>query len=353
VNQVLHIIGRDTPRSLLDQLSLLAGADDVILSVGPPPPGWEAPRPVTAVHEPLGRPALCGRFMAGRAKAASILHVWSHQAVLAAQAMAKARSCAVVWSLACPVPRQSPRDVPGMIRSVGLLLTVPTDACRRSFLEAGVPQDSLHVLPPATGDFDQRQQRRASVRALLGLDDRQRLLLAPSEVTYDGGHRLACWVLAVLRETRHDLRLLIPEGGPVLESVANFARSTGRGSEIFFTEGRLALADCLAAADVALFLHRKHGDVYRLSAGLAAGLPLAAAATPEVSEMTAGLAAVILTTPGDPRSASAAVLKLLEDPASPDLLSCQARRVTEQSAPSAVRRRLEDIYRACLAGASA
>ena len=167
MNDVLHVIDRDGPGSLLDQLSLLIGPDDGIASVGPPPEDWLAPAAVLSVHVPLGQPRLCGRQMAELAGPGMILHAWSHAAALAGDAIPQQRKAGLVWSLAQPPRGQSLRDALRLARSRGACLTVPTIACRQYLLHAGVGEDSIRLLPPAAVPIDHRPTRRSRTRAML------------------------------------------------------------------------------------------------------------------------------------------------------------------------------------------
>jgi glycosyltransferase involved in cell wall biosynthesis len=249
--------------------------------------------------------------------------------------------------------RQAARDIRRLARCPRLRMTVPTRACRDALVKTVAPEASVSVLPPAARPIDRQAGRRQRTRGLLGLGNRQRLIVAPGEVMRDGAHKMAVWVFAILRELRDDLRLLLPETGPALPNVRSFAEATGHESETYMAEGRAELADCLAAADVAVLFPRQGADAYALTAAMAAGLPIAASGTADVSEIAPHGEAALLAPPGDPRSASAAVLKLLEDADLSARLSMEARRIAGQFHPRQVRGQLEGIYAALRATAGA
>lgn len=353
MNDVLHVIDRDGPGSLLDQLSLLIGPDDGIASVGPPPEDWLAPAAVLSVHVPLGQPRLCGRQMAELAGPGMILHAWSHAAALAGDAIPQQRKAGLVWSLAQPPRGQSLRDALRLARSRGACLTVPTIACRQYLLHAGVGEDSIRLLPPAAVPVDHRLTRRSRTRAMLGLEDRHRLIVAPCDITRDGGHKPACWAFAILRQVRDDLRLLLPGRTTRGRGVLSFAQSTGHGCEIFFTQDRIPPQDCLAAADLAVFLPTRDADVYSLATAMAAGLPIVASATSDIAETAPHEQAALLTPPGDPRSAAAAILRLLEDSELARRLLARSVELAGRFAPLHARRVLEDLRAGLRAGARA
>ncbi len=345
--KVVHLIDETTPRDLLDQLAALAGPEEAVVSVGPPPL-WDA-RPVRAVHRPLGLSALAARWMPAAVNAADLLHAWSVPALMAA--------------LSCPVharpilslpaaPRGKPlAQLADRLRRGEAVVTVPTEAGRAAILAAGAPADSVYVLrPPAEPPV---AAARTRARRELGLADGHVLLVAPGEMTPAAGHKYAPWVHAVLRHVRDDLRLVLPRGGTALERVRFYVGTTGLGEEVFLTEGRLSQAEALAAADLAVFLPERDGGVGALAAAMAAGLPIVASRTPDVVEC-AGEESALLVRPASPREASAGVLRVLEEPGlAPRLASSARRRAEDLFAATVSRARRQELYRRVLGASSA
>ncbi len=338
---------------MLDQLSLLIEPGERIASLGPPPQDWATPTAVLPVHAPLGQPRLCGRQLAALAGPGTILHAWSHAAALAGDAISKQRKAGLIWSLAQPPRGQSLRDATRLAQSDETCLTVPTIACRQYLLNAGASEDSIRLLPPDAVPIDQRPTRRSRTRAMLGLEDRHRLIVAPGDITRDGGHKPACWAFAILRQVRNDLRLLLPGRTTSGHGVLSFAQSTGHGCDVFFTQGRIPPQDCLAAADLAVFCPIRDADVYSLAAAMAAGLPIVASATSDIAETAPHEQAAMLTQPADPRSAAAAILRLLEDAQLARRLQSQSLALAGRFAPCNARQVLQDLYAGHRAGARA
>ncbi|HUS48096.1 MAG TPA: glycosyltransferase, partial [Phycisphaerae bacterium] len=122
------------------------------------------------------------------------------------------------------------------------------------------------------------------------------------------------------------------------------------GHEALFAEEAFSLAESLAAADAAVFFHKRDCGVTALAAAMAAGLPIACSDTPDARECTRGGRAAVLAQPASPPSAAAAALKLIEDH---DLASRCARAAAaiaaENFAPDACRTKLREVHAAAAA----
>ena len=222
--------------------------------------------------------------------------------------------------------------------------TVPTQAAKQNLTRQGVREGNISVLIPPFNPVEDRKQRRSQVRQALGLDDSHCLLLALGEMRRHAGHKYASWVHAIIRQMLPHVRLLMPGGGPQRESVRFFAGTTGYDSEVFLTEDRFTLEDCLSGADIALHLHERDSGVADLVAAMAAGLPIVASNTPDAMELL-GDGAAMIAPAGDPRQASAAVLKLLDDPALAKNLGDEAaRKILANFAPCDRQATLNQIH---------
>jgi len=347
--RVLHVIDAVVSADMLQQLAMLVGEGDAIASVGRPPQGADFDVPVAAVHSPLGSAALSALRMGELARSAEIVHSWSPVGLRAGEVIARRFGPRHVASVPC-CPRQE--RLARMVRRLKqgrLTLTLPTRIGRQTAVQAGAPEGSVHVLPPPAAAMDQPESRRRGTREALGIGDEVRIMIAPAEMRRDAGHRYASWAHAIVRQIREDLVLLLPGGGPLERSVRFFAETTSYGCEEIFSGSRFPLPDALAAADLAVFFQQRDVGVAALVAAMAGGLPIAAAATPDVAECTADGEAALLIPRSDPGAASAAVLKLLEDaPLAKSLATAARARASEQFSPALCRAHLEEVYSAAL-----
>jgi phosphatidylinositol alpha-mannosyltransferase len=160
------------------------------------------------------------------------------------------------------------------------------------------------------------------------------------------GHKHASWAHAIVRQIRDDVRLLLPGAGPAERHVRFFAATTGYDDEVFLTGDRFSPAEALAAGDIALFLYEQDVGVSSLADAMAAGLPIVAADTPEVAECVPDGTAGLLTPIHDPRAASAAILRIIEEPKLAQRLVESVKQLTEQHfAPNKARKALAEVYK--------
>ena len=346
MSRVLHIIDRYTPRDCLLQLEMLAGPDDAIASVGPPPrPGPAGfDLPVRPVHAPMGSAALAGRRremkrLAGQAEA---IHAWSLSAASAAEAAADGQT--VLLSLPHVPSAGRLHVVLKALARHAVRVTVPTEAAARALRSAGADEEAVDVLAPPAGPVDRAAGGRDRVREALNLREDECLIAAPGEMSMWSGHKYASWVHAILRRFMEDVRLVMPGGGARLHNVASFVASTGYAAEQRMTGEEFALVDVLAAADVAVFFHERDCGVSSLAAAMAAALPIAASRTPDAAECT-GAEAAVLVPPRDPRAGSAAVAKLITDRDLAGRLGEAAKeRARRLFDPQNCRSKLDEIY---------
>lgn len=347
--RVLHIIDGRTPGDMLDQLALLAGRDDVIASIGPPPryAGFELP--VRPVHCPLAVPRLAAGRLDRAGEGTEFVHAWSLRAAEAAGALARRTGRRPLLSLPCIPTKRDSRPLIRLVDDFNFHVTVPTQAGRSGMVRAGMSESAVHLLPPPAAALDpgERQTRRSRTREALGVGDDQHLIVVPSQMLQGAGHKYASWAHAIVRQVRGDLLLLMPGGGPVERRVRFFAATTGYDDEVFFSGDRFARADVLAGGDVALFLAERETGLAAMAGAMAAGLPIVGSRLPGLSELAPHEEAGLLVPVRDPRAASAALLRVIEDPQLADRLATGAKERAERCfAPHVSRRELADIYAA-------
>ncbi len=333
----MHMIDERTPRDMLAQLAMLRGPQDVVVSVGHPRE-HAGVKVNSIVHLPMGSRLLGGWRMQDVATAAAVVHAWSADALVAAQVVARNRNLPLVYSLAgCPSAESQLRAVVDLACRGILAVAVPTKASQEALRLAGATREAVFVLPPPVAAPEDLPRRRAAVRRELGVPDDDVLMTCPDEMTRLGGHKFSAWAHAVLRQILPNVRLLLPGDGPAWGTCRFFVNSTGYDDEIYLTGHRYSMHDCLAAADMAMVLHEDTCGVVAALSALAVGLPIAAAATPDLKEVLGDDA--VYAVPGDPKTISAAALKIIDG-------GCVRRpgRLDAEHSPQAARKRVEEIY---------
>lgn len=344
MTSVLHIVDASTSEDCLEQLQLLVGESDLVVSIGPPPDSAVFTHPVHTIHCSLGIPGLVGLWDR-RIPQATVVHAWSYQAIQLADSMTLSRHDRLVFSLSHPPDAKTRDNLRYRLRLGELVLTVPSHAMRKTFLEMGVPEESIHVLPTPALPASPDPSRRQAVRKAIGIAADDILLISPAPIVAQAGHKYAIWAHAIVRQIHPHLRLLIPGDGPAMNHVRFFAGTTGYDNEIHLVERRFSRADALAAADIALLMYEDSCGLSALAQTMYAGVPIVAAATPEVTECLVDGESALLAQPGSPRANSARLLQMVDDP---ELGKRLARSAAETAGRrfslAAARGVLRDIY---------
>jgi len=343
MGKALHVIDERTPEDMLEQLALLRG-EEAVACVGPPPAHLPFEAPLQQVHCPLGLARLAGRHLAEIARPADALHAWSLRAARTSCAAARRLGKRVVLSLP-HAPRANASDgLRALMRAGVTFITVPTAASRDAMLDAGLPPRAVEILPPPAAPPSDPDRTRARVRKELAVGDLP-LIVAPHEMTPAAGHRYASWAYAIVRKMLPAARMVFPTITPFGPRVRFFAGTTGYIDEILFSGRRFSREELLSAADVAIFFHERDDGVGSLVAAMAAGLPIAASDTPDAAQCLDGWRCGLAAHPCDPRSAAAALLRLLEEhDLARSLASAARRRAQEVFAVQSSRRRLGDLH---------
>ena len=294
---VLHLMDRDTPLEMRDQLVLLVGSDDHIVSVGPIPP-TEDRLPAEPIHAPLGLAGATGRHIARRIGPVRLVHAWSARAAHAGKGIAQRQGVPLILSLPGAAPN-------GCDRWCGEAhLTIPTEASRRRLIQLGIDAARISVLPPAARPIVNAADGRRKIRQQLGLTDDEILMVAPGELIRPMQHKIVCWSHAMLRYVDPTVRLLLPDDGVDRPFVYSFARGAGFIDETYGPFPPSRRSEALAAADLALLVPRDDIGTSILAECLAAGVPTAAFRTPGLAECAGE--AVQFATADTPRAAAQA-----------------------------------------------
>jgi glycosyltransferase involved in cell wall biosynthesis len=126
------------------------------------------------------------------------------------------------------------------------------------------------------------------MRERLGIRDDDYVILAPGESTQASDHDLAVWAASILHVVDQRYRVLLWGRGPRLGRAAGLGAKLRQQGLVVVAEWKLggatAFADIIPAADAVLVAARSSAPTLPVAMAMAAGVPVVAVATPEVSE---------------------------------------------------------------------
>ncbi|MBN1943814.1 MAG: glycosyltransferase family 4 protein [Phycisphaerae bacterium] len=345
--EIVHLIDAQTPRDMLDQMWAVREAQERVVSLGPPPAYRRLGEVrIESLHCPMGVKGWAWRRLAKRLPADAIVHVWSRDLLPPACRAAQCVGGGVVCSLPHLPAGAALEQMPWELGQFGHCLTIPTARAREELIQRCADARRVFVLPPAVRSFPKADSRDGdAVREALGFSPDEVVILLPAEMLRGAGHDWASWAHAICREVQDRGRLIIPGRHPREPRVRFFANTTGFGHEAIFTGDEFSREELLAAADVAAFLYERDLGVTALAEAMAAGVAILATTTPDVMEICENETTALLAQPGSPRSAAAAMLRLIEDADLRRRLGKAGRAHAEEHfRRTAVRTRLERIY---------
>lgn len=220
------------------------------------------------------------------------------------------------------------------------LVTVCHAFARELASNTGVPianisvqHNSIRPQPPTS------QADAESLRAKLGIETGDSVLLAVGRLSKEKGHLDLLTAFACLRETHPELKckLVIVGDGPERGTLEAAAQSKAIDVDVIFTGQISNVLPFYAAADVFVLPSHSEGSPNVLLEAMAANLPIVATAVGGVPEVVENNESALLVPANDPQAVAAAIARVLIDP---DF----ARRLTTNSAALVASRYAPEQY---------
>ena len=356
MGQVVHVIDAACGLDALLEAAQLAGPDQPLMCIGPPP-AWDDSPPRFGLPAPMQTVSVWGLRGRRRRKLRDLI---PPQAVPLCWSISAAAALRAAGDRAGPAPliRLTAAAEPQLHELHRLSeSTRPTVVCIHTSIAealAGVaPATEVKVIGPLACRVPAGKARRARARKRLGLADEQVAIAAPGPVERGSGHRMAVWATAILTVAEVAVRLVMQETGRAARQAANFARQAGFAEQTILAPPQVPLPELLAAADVAVFLGPDRLPPVHLASAMAAGLPIVAADTPAAGEWLAFGRSALPAAADKPRDVARALLRVIEDKALGARLGRSARQAAKRKFdPQSIRRQWADLYAAVSAPAA-
>jgi glycosyltransferase involved in cell wall biosynthesis len=283
---------------------------------------------------------------------ADVIHAWGTRALTAAAIGARA------GVLHTPVPElreKSVRWLRAVMAHRDAQIVTSTATQRRMLLTRGVAPDRCHLVRPGVAFARVGRRRDRELRAALGFDDGDVVMLAVGESTRGANHRIAAWGASILHVLDDRYKLLVWGRGEEMPIVRAFPRQQGLSQLMAVAEDRLSRSTefeaLLPAADVVLNTPTAPTATLPLAICMAAGLPIVSTVTYTVGELLEDRHTALMVSKAVPKAIAQRVIQLREDAELQWRVSDMAR--TEAYEYFALTRFLEQfrtVYRQVAAG---
>lgn len=191
----------------------------------------------------------------------------------------------------------------------------------------------------------QSPERRASVRAHLGLAESDEVVFTAGRQEYQKGHGFLLEAISLLRPHRPRLRLLVAgKNGRATPDLVRRMGELGLQDVVCLLGHRNDIGDLMCAADVFCFPSVYEGFGGAALEAMAMGAPVVASDLPSLREVVGE--AGILVPPERPEELGAALTQVLDDPVLAATLGAQGRaRASERFPIDGIADQMADLYR--------
>ncbi len=193
----------------------------------------------------------------------------------------------------------------------------PSTTMHRALVSRGLPASRCHLIRPGVDFARVRARRDPALRAALGFDDSQQVILVAGESIQAAAHDQAVWAGTILNCLDHRTRLLLWGKGPRAAAAARFAQQLAQPELVTRAAQRLRrpieFEDLLPAADAIWVSATGPIPTLPIAICMAAALPIIATVTPTVAELLEDRHTSLMTQPSIPRLLARRTLDLRED----------------------------------------
>lgn len=189
---------------------------------------------------------------------------------------------------------------------------------REELARKGVPTERIEIIhnaiSPKWGQAGRHPEVAADFRMKWGIPDSCRVILIVGRLSLEKDHLALLRAVAALPMRDH-LRLVIVGDGPERAAIETLAKSLGMEHVVLLVGQQPSAEPFYGIADFAVLSSRTEGSPNALLEAMAAGVPVVATRVGGIPEIVDDGVSALLVPPGDPTALSAALQKLLADPA--------------------------------------
>jgi glycosyltransferase involved in cell wall biosynthesis len=234
------------------------------------------------------------------------------------------------------------------LRSASKVLTVSAPF-RDQLVAFGVGAGRIEIIHNAIaagwGAKACQAEEAASLRARMGIANGRKVVLIVGRLSREKDHVTLVEAIGRLQSTVA-AQLVIVGDGPEKGRIEQRVRQLGLGEYVTFTGQQESAEPWYGIADVAVLSSLSEGSPNALLEAMATDVPVVATAVGGVPEIVTHDESALLINPGDPANMTAAIARLLTEPAVAERLKKRSHElIVERHQPEARTRRLVSIYR--------
>jgi glycosyltransferase involved in cell wall biosynthesis len=245
---------------------------------------------------------------------ADVVHAWGTRPLTAAAIGASAR---VLHTPQPELRERSVRWVRAVMDHRDVQIVTSTATQRRMLLTRGIAPDRCHLIRPGVAFARVKRRRDRDLRAALGFEEGDIVLLAPGESTRATNHRAAAWAASILHVLDDRYKLLTWGRGEELGAVRDFPRQQGIPKLLAVAEERLSrrveFEELLPAADLVVNTSTGPAATLPLAICMAAGLPIVSTVTYTVGELLEDRHTALMVGKAIPKAVAQRILQLKDD----------------------------------------
>ena len=296
----------------------------------------------TAPHSAISARYIRGRSRIPRGNAVALC--WSVESAARLAATGLAHDGRMAVRLASTPSAQEAAELVRLAYSCRLAIACRSERIAGELRGLDIPA-IIKVIPPL-GAKRPRGANRAQLRKRAGIEPGRTAVLAPGWAHRHSGYKYAIWAAGILTVAELPLSIVFEGGHSSRSDVLRFADEAGFPNQTLVAPAGMGLGELVAMADAAVFLCTAGSPAAALATAMSAGLPIAAADTPSITDWLTDDENALLAPPDAPRAIARAIMRIIEDKPLAERLGSAAKVAAAESFDAKkIRRRWRTLYK--------
>jgi len=194
----------------------------------------------------------------------------------------------------------------------------PSATWRKLLIERGVDPARCHLIRPGVDFARVRRRRDPQLRAALGFQNGDHIILAPGESDRHADHELALWAVSILHVLNPRQKILLWGRGNRTSALARLAAKLNQNNILTLAEQtlrrKLDFDELIGAADIVLVTARETSPTLPILICMAAGLPIVSTVNYTTGELLEDRHTALMVPHRSARQLAQRILDVQKDP---------------------------------------